>query len=219
MKFLIFLALSISFQVLAQTQTRTIPDAHAFKQWQPVDGYADGSIDLSKLKSVAFNCTSDENLYPLTPQQYTKHYHIFDWGSYDHFKLTADSEACLVGSKYKNSQGVKACLSPDTVYYVLMSDVYRDRCGKMYRAFWEVIYLKKNDNMGTLFSKGRTMYPKNGSTHDFYEGHTYALHRNQFVMLTEIFNQDAEKISLSQQRAVKTHKFDASTIIYTPLNQ
>lgn len=193
------------------------PNAHAFKGWQPVEGYVTSHIDLNKLPKVQLNCPADpDGLYPTHPQQEVKHYHRFDWGTYDHFKLKGDDEGCSLGSRYKNANGEYSCLRPDTVYSVVMSDVYRDRCGHLYRAYWQLLYLKTNENMGTLFSLGRTLYPNPNSSfpNDFVMGDTYRVSRAQVLFLSAPLTGDREKIIRSQQSAQRTHRFDPERLLF-----
>lgn len=215
MKYLLLL-LVISIEALSSQ--RPVPDAHAFKGWRPVEGYADTRIDWRSLPRVTPTCDKGAALYPTHPQQSTKVYHVFDWGSYNHFKLTGDSEACTISSRHNNSRGVKLCLRPDTIYYALISDLYRDACGQTYRAYWEVIYLKKNDNMGTLFAKGRTMYenPRSEFPGDYVMGPTYPLKTDDFLFFTPLFQADAEKIAEQRRLAERTHIYSPETSLFTP---
>lgn len=212
------LLLTFLLSLSAVASTRSVPEAHAFTGWKPVSGYADTTINWSQQPRVQPSCNKGAALYPTHPQQNTKVYHIFDWGTYNHFKLAADSEACTIGSKYPNSRGVKLCFRADTAYYVFMSDLYRDACGNIYRAYWELNYLKKYENMGTLFAKGRTMYPNPRSEFpgDYVMGQTYPLEPNDFVFFTVPFAGDIEKISEQQKSAERTHRYDPVSFLFNP---
>jgi hypothetical protein len=193
-----------------------IPDAQAFTGWKPVEGYTTSDVDLDKIQKIPLSCAQDSKLYPTQPQQYVKSYHRFNWGGYDLARLTAESEACTLGSKYKNAAGQYPCLRPDIVYNVIMSDTFRDRCGHLYRGYWELLYLKQNENMGTLFSKGRTLYPRPDSAYDkdFYVGGTYAVDVTEFLFLSPLLPGDAANIQESQRRAEQTHSFDPNSLLF-----
>lgn len=213
----IFIVLLFLTAASAFAHSPTPPDAHAFKGWQPVAGYVTSTLDLAKLPRLELNCPADaDGLYPTHPQQEVKHYHRFDWGTYDHFKLKGGDEACALGSHYKNTNGEYSCLRPDVAYSVIMSDVYRDRCGQLYRAYWQFVYLKANENMGTLFSLGRTLYPnpKSSFPNDFVMGGTYRVSRDQVLFLSPLLSGDREKITRSQQNALRTHRFDPERLLF-----
>lgn len=209
---LFFLTIATAF-----AQNPVPPNAHAFKGWQPVEGYVTSTIDLARLPRTEINCAADPTgLYPTHPQQDVKHYHRFDWGTYDHGKLKGDDEGCSMSSKFKNARGEYSCLRPDVIYSVIMSDVYRDRCGNLYRAYWELLYLKTNENMGTLFSLGRTLYPNPASSFpgDYVMGDTYKVSRTQMMFLSPVLNGDREKVARAQQNAQRTHRFDESRLLF-----
>lgn len=212
----LLLVIFVSLHALAST--RTVPDAHAFTGWRPVPDYADTRINWRAQPRVSPICAQGATLYPTHPQQNTKVYHVFDWGSYDHFKLNADSEACTIGARHANSRGVKHCFRADTAYYVFMSDLYRDACGNIYRAYWELNYLKKYESMGTLFAKGRTMYPNPRSEFpgDYVMGQTYPLQITDFLFFTAPLAGDIEKISEQQKAAERTHRYDSRSFLFTP---
>lgn len=193
-----------------------VPDAQAFIGWQPVPDYTTSDLDLSKIQKIPLNCAQDTKLYPTQPQQDVKLYHRFNWGAYDLARLNSDSEACTLGSKYKNAQGQYPCLRPDTVYNVIMSDTYRDRCGNFYRAYRELLFLKQNESMGTLFSKGRALYPRPNAAYDmdYYVGGTYAVDVSEFLFLSPLLAGDAEKIQNAKSRAKATHTFDNNSLLF-----
>lgn len=222
---LVLTALVVRAQMRTPTDLMppTPPNAHAFRGWQPVEGYADSSVNLATLDRVEINCPADpDSLYPTHPQQDSKIYHRFDWGGYDNTKLKGDDEACAMSSKYKGSDGQFACLRPDVAYFVIMSDIYRDRCGNMYRAYWKFLFLKKNENMGTLFSLGRTMYPRPNSKvpGDYVLGGTYKVSRAQMVFLSpplagEGLYGDLGKATELRARALKAGVvFDEKSLLF-----
>jgi hypothetical protein len=198
--------------------THLIPNPEAFLGWRTVQGYTTSDVKIDQLQKVGLNCQLDnKNLYPTHPQQESKHYHLFDWGSYNHGKLNGDSEACTISSKYKNRNGQYACLRPDVVYNVVMSDIYQDKCGNLYRAFKQTIYLDKNESMGTLLSRGRTIYPNPNSQFpgEVYVGPTYPVPVQEFLFLTLPLAGDIEKSNQMKRRALSTtHTFDALELLF-----
>ena len=196
-----------------------VPNPEAFKIWRPMDGYTTSDVNLQALPQVQINCPADQtNLYPTHPQQESKHYHLFDWGEYNHGKLNGESEACAQGSRFKSANGQYACLRPDVVFNVVMSDIYRDKCGNYYRAFKQLVFLKKNENMGTLFAVGRTIYPDNKSNFpgDTYVGPTYPVRLQEFVFLSNLFPGDLEKArALKANALTRTHIFDEATLLFS----
>lgn len=217
--FLAFLQVALLFLPFAViAQNVVLPNPEAFQGWHAVDGYVTSNLDLNKIPKVTIDCPQDpDGLYPTHPQQEIKLYHRFDWGAYDHGKLKGDSEACTLSSKYKNSKGEYYCLRPDVAYFVVMSDVYRDRCGHLYRAYWQLLYLKENENMGTLFSLGRTLYPDPHSElpNDFVMGGTYRVSRAQVMFLSPVLTGDREKTAAASERALRsTHRFDGQSLLF-----
>ena len=108
-------------------------------------------------------------------------------------------------------------MQPDIVYNVILSDIYRDRCGHIYRGFKHVVYLKQNDNMGTLLALGRTVYPVPNSQvqGDMYDGPTYPVLVQEFLFLSPVFPGDEAKAQALKAQAIKsTHSFDENTLLF-----
>lgn len=185
---------------------QVVPNADAITSWQEIPGYRDSQVDSLTVARVALDC-GDKNLYPTHPQQNTKLYHLFLSARYDHTRLKGDDEACATSAKYSNAQGAKACLRPDYLEYAVISDIYRDSCGHTYRGFFDVAFLKANDNMGVLFAKGRALYPKPnaGALMDMYVGDTYAVDQSEFLFLSPLFPGDQERSDELQTSAAKSH--------------
>jgi hypothetical protein len=212
-----FFVLVLSLTALAQNTE--VPNPEAFYGWQAVTDYTTSHLDLSKVPKIKLNCAADPtHLYPTHPQQDVKSYHRFNSGTYDHSKLTAESPACKIASKFKAPNAQLSCLSPDIIYDVIISDVYQDRCGHWYRGYWQIVYFKSDENMGTLFSKGRTLYerPHSQFPNDFVVGNTYVVSETDFMFLSPIFNSDTQSVAKARNEALRTHSFDSNTLIYNP---
>lgn len=188
----ITLAQNINFNI---TPTSEIPSPQAFKGFKDKVGYASMPLDLNKLMKVQVKCQT-KDLLPTHQQQTTKQYHIYQSGSFDLSKLPFDSEACTMPSKFKNGKGQFYCQQSDILESTVISDTYKDSCGNFYRGFWRVTFLRKNETMGTLFSLGRTLYPKPNSPveNDFEPGDIYPVPTTQFLFFTSLFTADAKKI-------------------------
>ena len=180
---LLVLTFSISASAI-ELPTPVVPNAEAFTGWT-VQPYDVDPLNFSKLETKTFKC-ADKMLRPLSADQSTKKYHKYVRGSYLNSKLRGDSEACAVASQ-KNY-----CLRADTIEYTIMSDIYSDACGNTYRAFWEVLFLTKNESMGTLCSLGRTFYEKADSEFpgEIEIGPTYQVEASRFLFFTELFKTD-----------------------------
>ena len=212
------LILIFTSQLIFANTTLVLPDAHAFRGWTPVEGYVTSNLRFDRIPRVQLNCPADpNNLYPTHPDQGLKAYHRFDGGSYNHFQLTAESEACTMGGNYKDGHGLYPCLRPDAAYRVEMSDIYRDKCGNLYRGYWNLLYLKKWESMGTLFSKGRTMYvnPNSQFSGDYVMGPTYRVPLSDFLFLGAPWAGDRERAAEQAARALqRTHNFDSLTLLF-----
>lgn len=184
--------------------------------WRDWPGYAagDGSNPFL-LPRVEISC-ADTLLFPTHPQQETKIYHIYQIAQYDQAKLNGDDPACLMSARYANGKGVKACLRADYAHYVVLSDLYRDRCGGLYRGFWELAFLNRDESMGTLFSLGRVLFQKeNSSVLDMYVASTYPVPRKEFLFLSPLLPGDREKIESLKGAALKdTHTLDQQGLLY-----
>lgn len=191
------------------------PNASALVRWTDNIGPSNDVVDPLKVERRPLNCI-DTNLYPTHPQQMSKVYHVALVGRYDMEKLTAEDEACAIGSKYKNTRGIKMCLRADSVEYNVLSDTYADSCGNMYRGFWEVSFLQREDNMGTLFSKGRVLYekPRAEFPKDMYVAQTYAVPVKEFLFLSPLFKDDLKNIEEQRREAEKTHRYNPTTHLY-----
>lgn len=186
-----------------------IPDAGAVRNWSFMPTTA---VPAENLPHIPLAC-DDNRLVPTHPQQEMKTYHVTALASYDHFRVPADSRVCRVASR-----GAKrVCLNTDTIEHAVISDTYADRCGNLYRGVWKVTFLRQDDTMGTLFSKGRVLYqnPRSEFANDMYVGGTYAVTADEFLFLTPLFPGDAERLAASRARALQsTHVLDEATGLF-----
>lgn len=176
------------------------PDANLLIGWtENRDFVITQSVSPESIRKTALNCPS-QNLWPTHPQQYTKEYHYAVWSHYDHGRLKPDSPACVTPNPTR-----RFCLKATYANAVFMSDLYLDECGNSYRGYWPVFYLKSDESMGTLFAKGRTVYPKPNSQWggEFQTGDTYVTQGSDYLFLSPITNTDAQQIDLSRQNAIR----------------
>jgi hypothetical protein len=185
MRTLVLLSFLISSVALSvELPSREIPNPEALTSWTK-HPYIVDSTDFANLKTKLFTC-ADKMLTPMSTDQSTKIYHLYEIASYDNAKLRGDSEACVTASPTGH------CLKGDTVEYTVMSDTFSDSCGNTYRAFWEVLFLTKNESMGTLCSLGRTFYEKANTEFpgEVEVGPTYPVEAKRFLFFTELFPKD-----------------------------
>lgn len=157
------------------------------------------AISPDEARELPLTCESS-TLWPTHPFQTTKEYLWAGFAHYEHHKLPVDSYACM-----RPSPTNRFCLMGAIAMAVVMSDTFEDECGNTYRGYWLVTYLKHDENMGTLFSKGRTAYPRPGGPYeyDMIEGDTYPVKTKDFLFLGELLPLDHENISREQDRASK----------------
>lgn len=192
------------------------PTHPALNPWSPVPDYVSSPVSLNQIQKKPLNCAQSK-LFPTHADQTLKYYHLFDSADFDLAHLKFDDPACLLPSKYKNSAGQYYCQRADIYYTTIISDAYRDRCGNVYRGFWRVSFLKQNENIGTLFAKGRTMYPKPGAEFpgDVQLGGTYPVEASEFLFLSELLAGDADGIKKSFVDNQKTLlKFNPQTLLF-----
>jgi hypothetical protein len=184
---------------------------------------------VTVLRHKAFACPNDANLYPTHPSQVLKEYHAYDSARYNQREIDGRSEACLVSrvrahpnarqpsaasvariiaEAEANGRGIP-CLQADAVHRVVLSDTYIDACGNYYRGVKRLSFLGSQENMGTLFSAGRTSYNQGASVTDGqYDGPTYAVPYTDFVFLAELLPNDMGRITQARSAARATHKLD-----------
>ncbi len=187
----------------ARNLDRWYPDSQFLKlPWRKSNevAYDGNSPGPSQLNLKSLNC-GDRTLWPTHPQQTTKNYLYGIYANYDHPRLPPTSHACN-----RTSTNGRSCLTATWAYLFVMSDTYQDSCGNYYRGYWMVNYLKKDDNMGTLLSKGRTVYQTPGSQFrgDYETAQTYGVEAREFLFLTELEAGDMVKIRRDSEAALRT---------------
>ncbi len=198
----------------------SVPQPNAITSWTNPQ-YESQGIELSKREHTEIppSCP-DKRLYPTHPQQFTKIYHVYRVANYNNRKVPYDSEVCLIASR-SPSPAKRTCLLTDTFIHSLISDTFQDSCGNLYRGVWVMNFLKKQETIGTLFSKGRTLYedPNSPFEKDMIEGQTYPSTQKEFLFLTPLFPGDKELIEKMKQSAQETHAYNPETHLFTPIAQ
>lgn len=192
------------------------PTHPALKAWAPVPYYVSSPVPMNQLVKKSFTCDQPQ-VFPTHADQTLKLYHVFDSAEFDLARLKFDDPACLLPSRYKNAAGQYYCQRSDIYYTAIISDTYRDRCGNVYRGYWRTSFLKENENMGTLFAKGRTMYPKPNATFpgDVQLGGTYPVEASEFLFFSELLAGDADGIQKSFIDNQKTIlRFNPQTLLF-----
>lgn len=230
MRILTLIALIFTFPALAQ---RVPASDLPFNDWKsylehekgiladlfPDGKYLDGkwvkfhefNVDGSQLPPGAIDVLpltcEDKNLYPTHPQQYTKEYIYGVVSKYDNRRLPGKSSSCEIAT-----QNAKAhCIVAMKAVVAVISDTYEDGCGKLYRGYWLKDYRiandkrKTEDNMGTLFSLGRTQYDKLNAQFpgEVVDGSTYPVKVDEFLFLATLRPGDVKRIREAQGYAVK----------------
>lgn len=199
-----------------------LPDATALRRWRDPkfeDTNAPAVTTLEHLE-IPGSCRN-QNLYPTHPQQSTKIYHLYRDGIYELTKLSAESRTCKITSQ-PSGREKKFCLLADDFEHVVLSDTFQDACGNFYRGVWKVDFLRRDDNMGTLLSKGRTVYTDDHSNFEgqVYVGQTYAVERKDFLFLAPIFGGDRDKLNQLKLEAIRnTHTYNSETHLFQNLPQ
>lgn len=176
------------------------PDPQFLKEWNLNRDYIfDESVAPSDIRKIQLQCPIDR-LWPTHPGQTAKEYHHALWAHYDHGKLPVDSYACNVMNPTR-----KFCLQSTYANAVFLSDLFEDECGNYYRAIQLDTFLKKDESMGTLVSKGRTVYPRPHSPYenDFETGDTYPVKVTDFLFLSPVSPVERTLISAEQASARK----------------
>lgn len=184
-----------------------------------------------------FQCSQGDNLYPTHPSQTLKTYHIYDRAGYDSRQLDGRDDTCILSQIHDGRPNARPrsqalinrviaqaeqtgrripCQLGDYVHRVMLSDTYIDVCGNYYRGVKSMQFLESQENMGTLFSPGRTNYRVTDSRfNERYDGHTYPVARTEFVFLAELLPGDMGRITSERRRARQTHQLDRAGRIFT----
>lgn len=196
------------------SQTPEYPNSEALGRWQEVRGYVTNRTDLNSYPKLRVSC-DDQNLYPTHPQQILKEYHRYSSNQYNNTKLKGGDGPCLMAANTSGPKG-PSCLRADLAYDVIISDTYQDACGNYYRGFRQTAFLGKEESMGTLFSAGRTVFQRPGSTieNDMTYGHTYPVAASEMLMVGPLLPGDAEAIERARKEAAATNVYDEATRTY-----
>lgn len=176
---------------LAFIALSVFPDPQFLKSWNLSQDYIfDERIGPSDIRKTQLQCPV-KTLWPSHPQQTAKEYHHAVWAHYDHGKLSPESHACLRPNPTR-----KFCVLATYANAVFLSDLFQDECGNYYRGMQLIAFLKSDESMGTLFSKGRTVYPKPDSPYEneFETGETYPVQVSDFLFLSPVSNTELEHI-------------------------
>ena len=176
------------------------PDTHLLKAWQPSSEvvFERKPPMPSQINEVPLDCR-DKRLWPTHPQQYTKEYLHAVYANYDTHKLPINSGACSRPNPTR-----RYCIQSTWANMIVMSDTFEDACGHRYRGYWLVTFLDAHESMGTLLSKGRTVYPKTNAQFagEYEEGQTYSVPEKDFLLLTPLKAGDAAKIKQQRDAAL-----------------
>lgn len=192
-----------------------VPNPEALAKWKEMKGYVTDRTDLEAYRKLAVDC-ADQHLYPTHPQQLLKLYHRYDSNQYDNLKLKGTDEPCLMPQKNPPRGRAPLCLRADIAYDVIISDTLQDVCGHYYRGFKRATFLGKNETMGTLFSAGRAVYPKEGSKIDgeMEIGGTYAVPLKDLLFVGPLLAGDEEKIAELREEAKAIADYDPNTHLF-----
>lgn len=180
--------------------SEVFPDTHLLQKWQASSEVVFDKKPAmpSQLNEVPLDCR-DKRLWPTHPQQYTKEYLHAVYANYDAHKLPINSRACLRPNPTR-----RYCIRATWANMIVMSDTFEDACGHRYRGYWLVTFLDSDESMGTLLSKGRTVYPKPNAQFagEYEEGQTYPVPEKDFLLLTPLKAGDTAKIKQQRDAAL-----------------
>jgi hypothetical protein len=199
-----------------------VPEARALQRWSDPGFENANKIDLNLLGRIELPASCiDKHLYPTHPHQLTKIYHVYRVGDFNQSEVPANSQICKISSRPTEASAKKFCLRADSYHHAVISDTFADACGNFYRGIWRVGFLKSDETMGTLFSKGRTLYqnPKSEFENDLVVGPTYALERKDFLFLTPLFDGDLLRIKKIREDSLRYHVLNPQTHLFTPINR
>lgn len=189
-----------------------IPESESFTGWKQKSDFKPEGPDAFEVKRVQINCQK-KDLFPTHPQQTTKKYHSFYSGGFKTNKVPATSHVCQI----KSGGATPYCLKSDRMLLAVLSDVYTDACGNLYRGVWSKVFLKQDEEMDTLVALGKSVYknPKSEFAQDMKDGPTEGVASTEFLFLTELWNQDQKNIDSSRDLAIQhTHDFDPDTLLF-----
>lgn len=188
-----------------------------------------GAGPLSSLQLKSFACSGSQNLYPTHPSQMLKLYHDYQTARYDHRQIDAQHDGCalsrlgsddpragqpradvvarLIAESEATGRPIR-CQLGHILHQVFVSDTYIDACGNYYRGVKWVEFLELDENMGTLWSRGRhTFNTPDGLQADNF---TFAVPHTDFFVLAELLPGDMAGIERLRAAARETHTLDAT---------
>lgn len=189
-------------EIISTSLPQYFPDSNFLGKWAKSTAVVvdPKSPKLSDVQELSLKCSKDSFLYPAHPQQYTKEYLHGIYANYLHHKLPVTSAACTMPNPNR-----RFCLRSTYANLYIMSDLYEDACGNYYRGYWLTAFLKSDESMGTLFSKGRTAYEKPNSQFpgEYVMGDTYKVSVNDFLFLGSLLQGDLIKIQNARRESTK----------------
>ena len=165
-----------------------VPRPDIFKGWKDNAAYVTSHVPFMSLPRV--KACNDKPLMPTGPSQMTKLYHEYKWGEYSLKNLFGDDPDRLCRIHNNNSKQ-KYCARADLIFTVVISDLYKDDCGKTFRGFWRQTFLQQDETMGALQSLGRSLVkvPNSPFPKDFMPGPSNLVGQSAFMFLTEEFKE------------------------------
>ena len=201
-----------------------IPMESQFLGWKFSSSYQAEGKDLKNIKKIKISCGANLIL-PAHPQQDTKQYHLAVYGYYGKGLMKGGpngkfGEICQTWSLATKDKD-KTCLRSETLNLIVMSDVYRDQCGRLYRGYFRKMYFSSDESMGTLVSPGKTFYQKPKQEFEgiveTYVGETYPVKVSDFLYFTELFPGDIVKVQQGLERASGAGQFlDPESGLFNP---
>ncbi len=203
----------------------------ALGHWK-AKGYADEEWPMSRLQEIPFK-GGEPLLYPTQPQQLLKTYHRYDYARYDKRKIAGTGDECVLSMLTQlpaaaaqrrvalaQERGRRInCLQGDVAYDLLLSSTYTDDRGNLYRGVTRQQFLESHESMGHSVAAGHTVYERSGSQFanavDAYDGNTYAVALDEFLLIAQPFPADRKQIARLQQKAGQTHRRQGLLWVYT----
>jgi len=142
--------------------SRPVLNSEALQWWKRKPSEESSEVNPFDQPKITDHC-AEQGLRPAMPQMTRKLYHITFTGKYSHFKLLGTDPGCAMSAKKLNGRGVLNCLRPDIPVRTLISDIYEDACGNLFRGVFEREFFRRHETMETLFSPGRSTVPRPGS--------------------------------------------------------
>jgi hypothetical protein len=94
----------------------------------------------------------------------------------------------------------RKCLLADELHFVILSDTYELVCSGeskgWVRALKKVSFVRREENMGTLFSPGRTLYPRSKGPFpgDMWVGPTFSVGGGEFIGYWPIAQEELDEL-------------------------